>query len=118
MTTMTPSPVDEETYSQLLEIMADEFAELVDCFRDDADQVIPQLQQHVADADSEAVGCVCHKLKSSSKLIGAFGMAEFARLLEDYKTHQDQQQAATHLQHLNEEYARVKDWLDTHAVMS
>lgn len=114
MTTMIPSPLDEETYTQLLEIMADEFAELVDCFRSDADQAMPQLQQHLEEADSEAVGCICHKLKSSSKLIGAFAMAEFARLLEDYKTHQDQQQAGVHLRHLNEEYARVKEWLDSH----
>ncbi len=118
MTTMITSPVDEETYSQLLEIMADEFAELVDCFRKDADLAVPVLQQHIEVADSEAVGAICHKLKSSSKLIGAFKMAEFARLLEDYKISQDQQLARNHLQQLREEYTRVKEWLDEHLVVN
>lgn len=116
MTTMITSPVDEETYTQLLEIMADEFTELVECFRADADQVLPLLQQHIEDADSDAVGVICHKLKSSSKLVGAFEMAEFARLLETYKGNQNQQLARTHLQHLRNEYARVQQWLDAHAV--
>lgn len=116
MTTTITSPVDTATYSQLLEIMADEFVELVDCFRADADDAIPMLQQYVEKEDSDAVGAVCHKLKSSSKLIGAFEMADFARLLEDYKTNQDHQQAMTHLQALSREYARVKEWLDAHLV--
>ncbi|EIJ33926.1 Hpt domain-containing protein [Thiothrix nivea] len=116
MTIMPSSPIDEETYSQLLDIMADEFAELVNCFRDDSDQALRLLQQHVNAEDSAAVGIICHKLKSSSKLIGAFKMAEFARLLEDYKDDNDQQLAETHVQQLCDEYARVQEWLDAHVV--
>lgn len=118
MTTMITSPVDEETYSQLLEIMADEFTELVDCFRHDADQAVPVLQQYIEAGDSDAVGAICHKLKSSSKLIGAFGMAEFARLLEDYKVTKDQQMARNYLKKLSEEYTLVKEWLDTHLIVN
>lgn len=110
------SPVDEETYTQLFDIMADEFTELLDCFRDDANQAFPLLQQHINAGESEAVGAICHKLKSSSKLIGAFEMAEYARLLEDYKDNDNQDLARTHLQQLDEEYARVQEWLDAHVV--
>lgn len=116
MATIMTTPVDEEVYSQLLDIMADEFVELLDCFRDDANQAFPVLQQHIEAAESDAVGAICHKLKSSSKLIGALEMAEFARSLEDYKDDHNQDLARTHLQQLREEYARVQNWLDAHAV--
>lgn len=111
MTTMITSPIDEETYTLLQEIMADEFTELVECFLTDAQQGIATLQQCLATQDSEQVGTICHKLKSSSKLIGAFGMAELTHLLEAYKEDHNQPLAATHLQNLIHEFAQVQDWL-------
>ncbi len=111
MITMINPSVDEETYTLLQEIMADEFAELVECFLTDTEQSIAMLQQGIAAQDSEQVGTICHKLKSSSKLIGAFKLAEFAQLLEDYRKNDDHQMAATHLNSLQGEFAEVLAWL-------
>lgn len=116
MTTMTHTPVDEETYSQLQEIMADEFAELIGLFTTDTEQCLITLKQCVATQDSPQVGALCHKLKSSSKLIGAFRLAEFAHLLEDYRENNDHQAAAFHLSQLQAEYTQVLEWLKQQAI--
>jgi HPt (histidine-containing phosphotransfer) domain-containing protein len=118
MTTTTAHVIDEETYTLLQEIMADEFAELIDFFRKDAVSALESLQQCVPLADAAQVGTICHKLKSSSKLIGAFHMAELARLLEEYKDDHDQERAQEHLQGLVAEYAQVVQWLDSHQPVS
>lgn len=104
--------IDEETYTMLQDIMEDEFAELVDVFRKDVLSALDALQQCLAQADAEEVGCICHKLKSSSMLIGAFGMAEFARLLGEYKDDHDLARANRHFQQLVTEYTYVATWLD------
>ena len=109
---MTHTPVDEETYSQLQEIMADEFAELIGLFTTDTEQCLITLKQCVATQDSPQVGALCHKLKSSSKLVGAFELAEYAHLLEDYRENNDQQTAIIHLSHLQAEFTDVLEWLN------
>lgn len=118
MNTMINSPVDEETYSMLQEIMADEFDELVECFRLDTEQAVATLQECVDTRNSEHVGAICHKLKSSSKLIGALELAEFARLLENYKYDQNHQEALAHLHKLRSEFARVMDWLSNQHIQA
>jgi FOG: HPt domain len=105
------TPVDEETYALLQEIMADEFTELVEFFLTDTEQSLLLLQQCVDTQDSAQVGILCHKLKSSSRLIGAFKLAAVTNLLEDYKDHHDQQIARTHLNHLCAEFTHVADWI-------
>jgi HPt (histidine-containing phosphotransfer) domain-containing protein len=112
MTTMINSPVDEETYTQLQEIMADEFAELVEFFINDTEQALVALQRCVETQDSVQVGTICHKLKSSCKLIGAFELAEFTHLLEDYREHNNLQVATEHLNSLHTEYPKVLAWLN------
>lgn len=92
--------------------MAEGFTELVDVFRADTISALSRLEQCVAQADAVQVGCICHKLKSSSKLIGALKMAEWASLLETYKDDHNQARAREHLQALLAEYTQVKAWLD------
>lgn len=104
--------IDKETYHELQEIMAEGFAELIDVFRTDTALALKHLQQCIVEADAARVGCICHKLKSSSKLVGAFNMAEWASLLETYKDDHNQARASEHLQQLVEECARVTAWLD------
>lgn len=118
MMTNTAHNIDEETFIMLQEIMADEFAELIDFFRRDVVAGLDSLQHCVAQEDTEQVGAICHKLKSSSKLIGAFKMAELARLLEEYKDDHDQVRASEHWQQLQAEYAQVSLWLDSHQPVS
>jgi HPt (histidine-containing phosphotransfer) domain-containing protein len=114
MTTMIPQPVDAATYIDLQDIMADEFTELVEFFLTDTQQCLIILQQCITTQDSEQVGAICHKLKSSCKLIGAFALAEFAHLLEDYRENNDQAAATKHLSQLQAEFARVIEWINQH----
>lgn len=118
MSTTINHIIDEATYTELQDIMADEFAELVDFFRKDADASLASLKQCVPAADAAQTGSICHKLKSSSKLIGAFGMAELARLLEEYKDNHDLALASELLQKLEAEYLQVTQWLDSHQPIS
>ena len=115
MTITTAHTIDADTYHELQEIMADEFTELLDVFHQDVVAAIDALQQSITQGDSQQVGIICHKLKSSSRLIGAFGMAELARLLEEYKDDQDQIRAMQHWQQLNTTYTEVCVWLNAHA---
>ncbi|OQX02986.1 MAG: hypothetical protein BWK73_40920 [Thiothrix lacustris] len=105
------SPINATTYAELQEIMADEFAEIIDFFITDTESSLKLLQHCVDTQDSAQVGTICHKLKSSSKIIGAFELAEFTRLLEDYKDHQNQTAAALHISQMREEFSRVLTWL-------
>ncbi|MFZ1343402.1 Hpt domain-containing protein [Thiothrix eikelboomii] len=110
--TSTTSVIDKQVYNELQDIMAEGFTELVEVFRADTVSALSRLEHCVAQADAIQVGCICHKLKSSSKLIGAFKMAEWASLLETYKDDHNQARAQGHLQALLAEYAQVKAWLD------
>ncbi|UJS23705.1 Hpt domain-containing protein [Thiothrix winogradskyi] len=114
----THSPIDAATYAELQEIMADEFGEIVEFFISDTESALEILQQCVDTQDSAQVGTICHKLKSSSKILGAFTLAELTRLLEEYKDHQDQPSASAHLIQLREEFAQVLDWLKQQAAIA
>ena len=114
MTTMTHSHVDAAIYAELQDIMADEFAELVEFFITDTQQCLITLQECLATQDSDQVGAICHKLKSSCKLIGAFPLAEFAHSLEEYRENHDHAVAVQYLNQLRAEFVYVSDWLNQH----
>ncbi|UOG93926.1 MAG: Hpt domain-containing protein [Candidatus Thiothrix sulfatifontis] len=105
------SPIDATTYAELQEIMADEFLEIIDFFITDTESSLALLQHCVDTQDSAQVGTICHKLKSSSKIIGAFELAEITHLLEAYKDHQNQTSASLHVKQMREEFLRVLTWL-------
>jgi HPt (histidine-containing phosphotransfer) domain-containing protein len=114
MTSTTTQIIDEDVYYELQEIMADEFAELLEVFHQDAAASLANLQQYIVQGDTQQVGALCHKIKSSSRLIGAFQMAELARLLEEYKDNHNQTLATHYCQQLAEAYAGVRQWLTEH----
>lgn len=105
------SPIHAATYTELQEIMADEFAEIIEFFITDTESSLALLQHCVDIQDSTQVGALCHKLKSSSKIIGAFELAEITRLLEEYKDHRDQSTASLHVMQMREEFSRALVWL-------
>jgi HPt (histidine-containing phosphotransfer) domain-containing protein len=118
MTTMINASVDEETYAQLQEIMADEFAELVEFFITDTEQALVALQYCIETQDSAETGSICHKLKSSCKLIGAFELAKFAHSLEDYREHNNLQVATAHFNSLQNEFPQVLAWLNQQSAIA
>lgn len=116
MTEPYMTPVDADTYFMLQDIMGEEFAELVGFFREDTEKALSTLQQAITNQDFIHVGGICHKLKSSSQLVGALELAEIATALEDYKQHHNPTAANQQLVALASEYARVAAWLDLHPI--
>lgn len=56
--------------------------EIVDLYLMDATELVSELKKHVGAADAKSVQTVAHKLKGSSLNMGANGVAEVARRLE------------------------------------
>lgn len=80
------NPVDTDTYSMLHELMGDEeFTEIVNFFRMDTQQAISNINDAIRDDNAEMISIICHKLKSSCRLIGANDLADMADALEKQK---------------------------------
>lgn len=111
--------IDQETYHLLRDLMGEEgFDEIISFFCSDTKQAINNLQQAINEGRAEYVGGICHKLKSSSKLIGAYNMAELSTELEFYTEHKNQTQAIDLLKRLETEFSLVKKWIEHTAVVA
>lgn len=111
--------IDQETYHLLRDLMGEEgFDEIISFFCSDTKQAINNLQQAITERRAEYVGGICHKLKSSSKLIGAYNMAELSTELESYTEHKNQTKAIDLLKRLETEFSLVKKWIEHSAVTS
>jgi HPt (histidine-containing phosphotransfer) domain-containing protein len=78
-------PIDRETYARLLDITGGDQAfvdELVDTYLVDAAEQLAALDAAVALADAAALTRPAHSLKSSSLNVGALGLGELCRELE------------------------------------
>ncbi len=111
--------ISQETYELLHDLMGEEgFDEIISFFCSDTQQAIDNLQQAIAEHRAEYVGGICHKLKSSSKLIGAYNMAKLSTELELYTEHKDQLMAIDLLKRLESEFVRVKQWIEQATIHS
>lgn len=107
------TPIDPDTYAQLEELMGEEgFQEVIDFFMSDTQQAIKNLPLAINKQQSDYVGVICHKLKSSCKLVGAFSMAELCRLLETYAENKDASFAGQVFSQLEAEFQRVEQQLE------
>ncbi|MGB0845375.1 MAG: Hpt domain-containing protein [Thiolinea sp.] len=114
MTTNYTDAIDQETYSLLQDLMGEEgFEEIIDFFCSDTKQAVNNLRQAINDQKADFVGGVCHKLKSSSKLIGAFTMADIATELELYADHKNATLASQLLDQLETEFQRAEQWIQS-----
>jgi hypothetical protein len=68
---MTDTIVDQALVSELKDVMGEGFSALVDSFRADAEKRLGALEQHLADADPEALRQQAHSFKGSSGNVGA-----------------------------------------------
>ena len=111
--------IDQETYKLLKDLMGEEgFEEIISFFCSDTQQAINNLQQAITEQRAEYVGGICHKLKSSSKLIGAYNMADLSTELELYIEHRNQARAVKLLKQLETEFTMVQKWIEDTAVYS
>ncbi|CAA6801195.1 MAG: Unknown protein [uncultured Thiotrichaceae bacterium] len=112
MSKLSINPIDMDTYSQLEELMGDEgFQEIIDFFMLDTHKAMKSIPHAINHQHSDHVGAICHKLKSSCKLLGAFTMAELCGLLEAYKDNKDDLFAAQTFLKLEAEFQRVEQQL-------
>lgn len=119
MTTNNSNVIDQETYSLLQDLMGEEgFQEIIEFFCSDTQQALGNLHKAINEEQADYVGGICHKLKSSSKLIGAFNMAQLSTELEQYSENKDTQLAAELLSRLNNEFQLVQHWIETETVVS
>ena len=86
----------------------DILTELVEIFVEDAEPRLVALREAVASGDVETVERAAHTLKGSSGNMGARRMSEIASSLQDAGTSGDLSEAASLLEDLEFEYARVK----------
>lgn len=110
------SPIDTDTYSMLHELMGDEeFNEIVDFFRTDTQRALDNIKTSISNNNAEMVSTVCHKLKSSCRLIGANQLAALADTLEKQKDELNDD-APVLGQHMQEQFNAIIAWLDSESI--
>lgn len=72
--------IDEKVLSDLREVMEDGYLQLLETFLEDSEQRLSQLHEA---KDADELGLAAHSFKGSSSNMGAVGLAELCRELED-----------------------------------
>jgi CheY-like chemotaxis protein/HPt (histidine-containing phosphotransfer) domain-containing protein len=81
--TATPSSaLDADVVRDLLEVMGDEFTDLVRVYLEDTPKSIALLEKAAANGDNEGLIAPSHSLKSTSANLGAMTLSELAKRLE------------------------------------
>ncbi len=74
--------LDTDVVRDLLDVMGDEFTDLVRVYLEDTPKAVAALEQAAARADAEGLIAPAHSLKSTSANLGALGLSELAKRLE------------------------------------
>jgi len=77
---VSENPIDHKILSTLREVMEDGYLQLLETFLQDSEKRLSQL--HEAKDPSE-LGLAAHSFKGSSSNMGAVGLAELCRQLEE-----------------------------------
>jgi len=110
----TASTLDDETISELLLMGEDFFRDVIEAFCDNTAMLIDALQQDIASGDIDNAGRTAHTLIGSSKNIGALGMADICRQLQDIVHQDNASEAAPYLTLLQIEFDLVRRELTQH----
>jgi HPt (histidine-containing phosphotransfer) domain-containing protein len=76
--------LDSYALTQLRELMGDEMADVVRAYLSDTAAQFATMADAIAKGDATVLCRSAHSVKSSSKSVGAFGVAELAALLESH----------------------------------
>ncbi|HET8941541.1 MAG TPA: ATP-binding protein [Rudaea sp.] len=76
------SVLDADIIRDLLEVMGEEFTDLVRVYLEDTPKALAALDKAAANADSEGLIAPSHSLKSTSANLGAMGLSDLAKRLE------------------------------------
>jgi two-component system, sensor histidine kinase and response regulator len=88
------------------------FPQLLETFVHDANEHVGVLQSAIADSETARLREEAHALKGARLTIGAQGMADLCRQLENLGTAQTVQGAAEQFTRLKQEFERVKNEID------
>jgi signal transduction histidine kinase/CheY-like chemotaxis protein/HPt (histidine-containing phosphotransfer) domain-containing protein len=75
-------PIDQEIIQDLLEMMGNEFTDLVRVYLEDTPKSLAQLEQAAQSGDVEGLIAPAHSLKSTSANLGALALSEMAKRIE------------------------------------
>ena len=106
--------LDADVVRDLLEVMGDEFTDLVRVYLEDTPKSIALLEKAAATADNQGLIAPAHSLKSTSANLGALSLAELAKRLEHGARAGDLgSEAPTLVTELSRTFARVHAELQT-----
>lgn len=99
--------VDQSVVQELLEVMGDGFADLVQVYFEDTPKLLAKLREAASRVDHAGIAEIAHSLKSSSANLGAMPLAELAKRAEiDARVRRDDELASLP-DRLQDEYQRV-----------
>lgn len=104
-------PVDRANIEFLQEIMAGEFAELVDVFIQDAEKRINKIKQFIPQQQAIEVSSLAHGLKGSAMNLSAAHLVELCKQLEEQAKQENLSQAIQLITAIEQEYFNVKAFL-------
>ncbi|MBS0569293.1 MAG: response regulator [Proteobacteria bacterium] len=107
------SVLDADVVRDLLEVMGDEFMDLVRVYLEDTPKSIALLEQAAAGNDNQGLIAPAHSLKSTSANLGALGLSELAKRIEHgARTGDLGNTAPTLVAELGRTFVRVRSELD------
>ncbi|QWA27184.1 MULTISPECIES: Hpt domain-containing protein [Pseudomonas] len=77
---MVDMHIDQKVLSDLREVMEDGYLQLLETFLEDSERRLSQLHEA---KDADELGLAAHSFKGSSSNMGAVGLAELCRELEE-----------------------------------
>jgi HPt (histidine-containing phosphotransfer) domain-containing protein len=111
---MNDTPLDPAVMAEFRETMGDDFAaELVDTFLSEAPTLLDDLRAALETDDVDRFRRAAHSIKSNANVFGAPMLAEQARSLELGGMDGPNDALTSHVQALDDEFARVAAALRT-----
>ncbi len=99
---------NETVFTQLSESLDTMFPEIINVFFEETTASIKQLEQEIHNKNLDNIHNIAHKIKSSSKTFGAYGLTDLLEQLE--KTNDIESIEKTNiLTSIKSEYASVKE---------
>lgn len=113
MTNATTSPLDAARVAELTELFGDENSvrELFDEFFSELDPRLNALRTGLAEGRADLVDTAAHAIKGSSANLGAEGVRQCARTLEELARASKLQEIEPLLGRLETELERLRSWI-------
>ena len=111
---MSEQVLDPAIFNEMRELMDDALPEFIDTYLDNSPKLIVQMEQGLANGNSEAVVQGAHQLKGGSGSIGASRLFELAQQIEQLARDNDIAGVEPVLAMLKTEFGRVEEALKEH----